>query len=90
VELKAIEQFIGTNIAPSAPKEEGLYLYISVEFDDNYPNVSLVEVRKYRKTLIADSDSWETYLPVSHLHHYRDGIWTNKLNFCSCPSKKEI
>lgn len=84
METIAISQFMCGRIASSIPQKEGLYLYIkdyehvNEDLYDN-PQVCVVEVRWYMDTLIADSDSFFTYLPVEMVDKEIPGLWTVKL-----------
>ena len=82
MELTAIERFICGSIASSMPEDEGLYLYMMVpsepDFED-YPHVCVVEVQWYKNTLMADSDSFFTYMPVEMVGREIPGLWSVKL-----------
>lgn len=82
MEPKAIEEFITPVLLNEVPTEPGLYLYIQTEQqDEKYPLVDLVEVRYEKSSLIADSDHWETYLPVKAINKYYPGKWSKKIYF---------
>lgn len=81
MELFAIEKFLCGKVSYEVPTEPGLYLYINDLGLDEYPLVDLVEVRQYGLILMADSDTWETYIPVSKVAKACPGIWTRRLMF---------
>ena len=82
MEPKAIEEFIAPVLLNEVPTEPGLYLYIQTKQEnDRYPFIDLVEIRYEKSSLIADSDHWETYLPVKAINKYYPGKWSKKIYF---------
>ena len=82
MELKAIEEFITPVLLNEVPTEPGLYLYLQTKQENkNSPIVDLVEVRYEKSSLIADSDNWDSYLPVKAINKYYPGKWSKKIYF---------
>lgn len=89
MEIGAITKFIEANIVGVVPESEGLYLCIQSDYKlDGYPIVSLVEIREENGQLIADSDSWNTWSPLSVVAKENpDWLWTSKIRFSKSKTK---
>ena len=89
MELEALREFVNPYLTNNTPIKPGLYLFledaeISDKLSYSYPLVSLVEIRFYRNILIADSDDWETYIPLDDVKSIiGTGRWSTKINFSS-------
>lgn len=87
MELEALREFVNPYLTDNIPTEPGLYLFLHNEEISNaetckYPLVTLVEVRFYKKELIADSDNWETYVSLKRMKDIIGvGRWSTKIKF---------
>lgn len=74
------------DFSDKAPSEPGLYILVETDNvehvrDEEYVNSHLVDIREHQGTLLADSDSWYTFLPLSTVFREFPGVWSKRIYF---------
>lgn len=80
MDIKALNEFVIPYLVPDIPTEPGLYLYLRNN-QKGSNKVDIVEIRLEKGFLIAESDNWDSYLPVNAITKYYPGKWSKKIYF---------
>ncbi len=81
MEKIAINKFIKPFLSNKIPKKPGLYLYKRKDKNKVYNStiIDLIEIRKYKNVLLADSSEWYTFLCVKDVKKEYPGKWSSKI-----------